>query len=87
MTIAFVCSVALSAPAIYFYTEKEIYDRAKEELNLLVDVVKSIQTYVAEDLRPHFSKQGIFYSPAISGIAATARFANHFKNKQPRYYI
>ncbi len=87
LAIAYVCSVALTAPAIYFFTKKEIYDRASEELNLLVDVVKSIQTYVAEDLRPHLSKQDIFYSPAISGIVATARFADHFKKKQPQYYI
>ncbi len=44
LTIAYVCSVALTAPAVYFFTKKEIYDRANEELNLLVDVVKSIQT-------------------------------------------
>jgi hypothetical protein len=53
----YLCSVLIAAPAVYFVTEKEVYDRAQEELTLMVDVVKSIQDYVATDLRPHFLKK------------------------------
>jgi HAMP domain-containing protein len=80
-------SLLISAPSIYLLTKKEVYDRAEQELVLMVDVVKSIQNFVATDLRPHFLKEKIFYSPSFSGIVATARIAGHLKQKQPQYYI
>jgi HAMP domain-containing protein len=80
-------SVVVTAPLVYWYTRDQVYDRANEDLDLLVDVVKSIQSYVATDLRPHLTGQGIFYSPAISGIVATSRVAEHFKKEQPQYLI
>jgi methyl-accepting chemotaxis protein len=87
LVIMYLCSVLVTAPTIYFFTEKQVYDRAKEDLVLLVDVVKSIQDYVATDLRPHFMQQQIFYSPSFSGIVATARIAKYLKQRQPQYYI
>ncbi|MGD8310400.1 MAG: DUF3365 domain-containing protein [Chromatiales bacterium] len=80
-------SVLVTAPLVFFYTKHQVYNRASEDLNLLVDVVKSIQSYVATDLRPHLTKQGIFYSPAISGIVATSRIAEQLKKQQPQYLI
>jgi len=87
LLLLYLISVALAAPTVYLVTKQQVYDRANEELVLLVDVVKSIQDYVATDLRPHFMKQDIFYTPAVSGIVATARIANYLKEKQPQYYI
>lgn len=53
----------------------------------MVDVVKSIQDFVGTDLRPHFLREKIFYSPSFSGIVATSRIAKYLKQKQPQYYI
>lgn len=83
----YVVTVLMTAPTIYFVTKNQVYDRAEKDLVLLVDVVKSIQDFVAKDLRPHFMKEKIFYSPSFSGIVATTRIAKYLKEKQPLYYI
>lgn len=87
LIIVYVVVVLATAPTVYFITKNQVYNRAEKDLVLLVDVVKSIQDYVATDMRPHFLKEKIFYSPAISGIVATSRIATYLKQKQPRYYI
>jgi len=87
LVIMYLCSIIIAAPSVYVFTKKQIYDRANEDLNLLVDVVKSIQGYVANDLRPYFLEKKIFYSPAFSGIVATSRIAGHLKAFQPDYLI
>jgi HAMP domain-containing protein len=87
LVVMYLIAVVVSAPAVYFLTKKQVYDRASEELALLVDIVKSIQNFVASDLRPHLMKEDVFFSPSISGIVATSKIANHFKQKQPKYYI
>lgn len=83
----YIVTVLMTAPTIYFVTKNQVYDRAEKDLVLLVDVVKSIQDFVAKDLRPHFMKEKIFYSPSFSGIVATTRIAKYLKQKQPLYYI
>jgi len=85
--VIYIISVLVTAPVTYMYTEDQVYSRAQEDLVLLVDVVKSIQKYVGTDLRPHFTKQDIYYSPAISGMVATAKVAKYLKKKQPKYII
>jgi methyl-accepting chemotaxis protein len=87
LVIVYLCSILVTAPAIYFVTKDQVYSQAQKDLVLLVDVVKSIQDYVATDLRPHFMKEKIFYSPSFSGIVATARIAKYLKQRQPQYYI
>ncbi len=87
LILLYLISITIAAPSVYLFTKKQVYDRANEDLVLLVDVVKSIQDYVATDLRPHLMKQDIFYTPAISGIVATARIAGYLNEKQPQYYI
>ena len=87
LVIMYMCTVMVTAPTIYFVTKKQVYERAEEDLVLLVDVVKSIQSFVATDLRPHFMKEKIFYSPSFSGIVATSRIAKYLKQAQPQYYI
>ncbi len=87
LALIYLACVGLVAPAAYYGTRHQVYKQADEELRLLVDVVRSVQGYVATDLRPHFLKKGIFYSPAISGIVATSRVAGQLRKLQPQYYI
>jgi HAMP domain-containing protein len=87
LILMYVFTVLVTTPVIYYITKQQVYNRAEQELVLLVDVVKSIQSYVANDLRPHFMKEKIFYSPSFSGIAATSRVAKYLKQEQPQYYI
>ncbi|MGD8588396.1 MAG: DUF3365 domain-containing protein [Chromatiales bacterium] len=87
LLVIYLGSVLITAPSIYLLTKQEVYDRAEEELVLMIDMVKSIQNFVATDLRPHFLREKIFYSPSFSGIVATSRIAKHLKQKQPQYYI
>jgi HAMP domain-containing protein len=87
LALVYLFTIVGTTPAIYFYTEQQVYERAENELELLVDVVKSIQSFVANDLRPHFMKEEIFYSPSFSGIVATSRISNYLNQVQPQYYI
>lgn len=83
----YVISVLLSVPAVYYFAGQQVEEQANRELQILVDMVQSIQGYVASDLRPHFTSQGVFYSPAVSGIVAVSRVAQNFKERQPDFYI
>ncbi|MCU7873384.1 MAG: DUF3365 domain-containing protein [Candidatus Thiodiazotropha sp. (ex Lucinoma borealis)] len=87
LIVMYIFTVVVTTPAIYFITKQQVYNRAEQDLVLLVDVVKSIQNFVANDLRPHFMKEQIYYSPSFSGIVATSRIAKYLKQKQPQYYI
>lgn len=87
LVIMYITTVMLTVPVVYWATKKQVYDRAEADLVLLVDVVRSIQDFVATDLRPHFMKEKIFFSPSFSGIVATARIAKYLSEKQPQYYI
>jgi HAMP domain-containing protein len=87
LILMYVFTVVVATPAIYLITKQQVYSRAEQELVLLVNMVKSIQSFVANDLRPHFMKEKIFYSPSFSGIVATSRVAKYFKQEQPQYYI
>jgi HAMP domain-containing protein len=87
LVLLYLASVAGSVPVVYYFARKQVEAQAARELNLLVDMVKSVQGYVVKDLRPYLTKQQIFYSPAVSGIVATARIARNFQELQPAYYI
>lgn len=87
LILMYVVTVLVTTPVVYIITKQQVYNRAEQELVLLVDVVKSIQDFIANDLRPHFMKEKIFYSPSFSGIVATSRIAKYLKQKQPQYYI
>jgi HAMP domain-containing protein len=83
----YIAGIMLAAPTIYFITYNQVHSRAERELTTLVDMIKSIQGFVAKDLRPYFMKNKLFFSPGFSGIVATSRIASQFKNSQPDYYI
>jgi HAMP domain-containing protein len=83
----YLISVVVSLPLVYWYTSEQVKQQAAKELSLLVDVVKSVQNYVATSLRPHMMEKKDFYSPAFSGIVATSLIAEHLRTLQPQYYI
>jgi methyl-accepting chemotaxis protein len=83
----YILTILVTTPVTYFVTKKQVYTMAKDDLSLMVDIVKSIQEYVATDLRPHFMEEEIYYSPSFSGIVATSKVAKYLKERQPKYYI
>ncbi len=72
---------------VYWWVRAETYSTAETQLSLLVDMVKSLRKYVAEDLRPAMLEKQIFHPPAVSSTVATSRVASRFLAKQPGYYI
>ena len=85
--LLYLAGILVSAPAIYFYTQHQVYAQATTKLGMLVDMVDSIKGYVAKDLRPYFLEKGLFHTAGFSGIVATARIAMNFAEKQPTYTI
>jgi HAMP domain-containing protein len=83
----YLASLLLTVPTVYFTTKQQVLAQANRELELLVDMVRSIQGYVAADLRPYLLERGLFHSAGFSGIVATSLVAEKFKGYQPRYYI
>lgn len=83
----YVLGVLTVTPAIYYVTERQVQDQARKELGMLVDMVASIQDYVAKDLRPYFIEHGLFHSPGFSGIVATSLIAENFAERRPSFYI
>jgi HAMP domain-containing protein len=87
LLLLYLLAVVIVTPAIYYVTERQVYGQAEKELSMLVDMVASIQGYVAKDLRPYFIEHDLFYSPGFSGIVATSLVAEQFKQRQPSFYI
>jgi len=83
----YAASLIISIPVIYFITKGQVYSAANQELSLLVDMVKSVREYIAEDVRADLMKANLFHSPAISSTVTTSMVASHFREKQPDYYI
>jgi protein-histidine pros-kinase len=87
LLLLYFLSIALSAPAIYYFTRSEAFAQANNELRLLGDVVKSIKGYIGKDMRPWFIEHKQFHSAGFSGIVAVSRVAHHFKELQGSYAI
>jgi HAMP domain-containing protein len=83
----YILTILVTTPVTYYFTKQQVYALAKEDLNLMVDVMKSVQQYVARDLRPHFMEKEIYYSPSFSGTVAISRVAKYLKERQPKYYV
>jgi len=83
----YLLSIAIAAPIIYLATERQVNEQADRELRLLVDMVRSIQGYVANHMRPYMMEKGLFHPAGFSGIVATALVAEQFAKLQPAYYI
>ncbi|MEA3274654.1 MAG: DUF3365 domain-containing protein [Pseudomonadota bacterium] len=87
LLVLYLLSIGIAAPVIYVATERQVNAQADKELKLLVDIVRSIQGYVAGHLRPFMMEKGLFFSPGLSGIVATSLVAENFEKLQPSYYI
>jgi len=87
LALLYLLCVAVATPVIYVTTERQVNVQAERELKLLVDMVQSIQGYVAQYMRPFLMEHGLFYSPGFSGIVATSLIAEKFAILQPGYYI
>lgn len=85
--LLYLLSIAIAAPVIYVTTERQVNAQADKELRMLVDMVRSIQGYIAGHMRPFLVKRELFYSPGFSGIVATSLIAGNFAELQPEYYI
>lgn len=83
----YVVSLVVTIISVSVWTRHEVNISSRQELNLLVDMVKSVQTYVAEDMVPYLVPRGILHSPAVSLTVATKRVTEHFLKIQPQYYI
>ncbi len=83
----YVMTLVVTILSVSVWTRHQVNVNSRQELNLLVDLVKSVQTYVAEDMVPYLLPRGIFYSPAVSLTVATKSVAKHFLKLQPQYYI
>lgn len=87
LVLLYLLSIAIAAPVVYVATERQVNAQADKELRLLVDMVRSIQGYVADHMRPFLLNKDLFYSPGFSGIVATSLIAEKFEGLQPAYYI
>ena len=87
LLLLYLLSIAVSAPAIYYFTRSEVFAQANSELRLLGDLVKSIKGYISKDMRPWFIENKQFHSAGFSGIVAVSLIAKQFKGLQGRYAI
>ncbi len=87
LALLYLVSIIASWPIIYYLTQQNIQKTAEQELTLLVDMVKSVRTFIGKDLRPYFLPKKIIFAPAISSTVATKHVSKYFKEHQPDYYI
>jgi len=80
-------SLLVATPVVYYVTRSQTFDAANRELTLLVDMVKSLRSYVADELRPPLMAKGIYHPPAVSSTVATSLVARRFLQAQPDYYV
>jgi hypothetical protein len=60
----YVTSLVTAVVLISLWTQSEVYTAANQELGLLVDMVKSLRAYVAEDVRP-FLLERVSFMPQL----------------------
>lgn len=87
LLLLYLLSLVAAIPLVYGFAAKQIRTEAERELTLLVDMVKSVREYVAQDVRPGLLAQEVMHSPAVSSTVAVGMVAKHFRKKQPDYYI
>ncbi|MEJ2619582.1 MAG: DUF3365 domain-containing protein [Candidatus Thiodiazotropha sp.] len=87
LLLIYVVSILAAIPTIYFATKSELYTQADKELQLMVDVVRSVRAIVRKTTRPHFLPKGIFFPPAVSSTVMAKELARHLGELQPNYLI
>lgn len=74
----YLLTLFIMLPVIGVWTNKEVHATANKELGLMVDMVKSLRTFIAEDVRPPLLEKQIFHPPAVSSTVATKKVSGHF---------
>lgn len=87
LIVVYIISLVTTVIGVAINTRYEVYNTANKELSLLVDMVKSVRTFIAEDMRPVLLEKNIFHSPGVSSTVATKHIASRFLKAQPDYYI
>ncbi|MBC6418528.1 MAG: DUF3365 domain-containing protein [Prochloron sp. SP5CPC1] len=83
----YVVTLVVTILSVNVWTRHEVNVSSRQELNLLIDMMKANSTYVEEDMIPYLLPRGIVHLPAVSFAVATKRIAEHFLKIQPDYYI
>lgn len=87
MIFGYIVTVVISSVIVGFWSRHEVYAAASKDLSLLVDMFKSVGTYVLEDVRPEIVAQDVFHAPALSPVVATKKVSDHLLKIQPDYYV
>lgn len=83
----YIVVIVATIPIIYTVTKNQTETASAKELSILVDFVKSLLTYIAEDVRPTLLENDIILPPAVSSTVATGRVSKRFLEKQKGYNI
>jgi HAMP domain-containing protein len=87
LLLIYLVSIIVAVPTIYLITKEELYQQADKELQLMVDVVRSIRAVVRKTTRPYFFPKNIFFPPAVSSTVMAKELATHLGKLQPDYLI
>lgn len=87
MILGYVVTVLVSSVIVGLWSRHEVYAAASKDLSLLVDVFKSVGTFVLDDVRPEIVAQDVFHAPALSPVVATKKVSDHLLKIQPDYYV
>ena len=84
----YIISLLVTLPFIYYLSSQDVYESANKELILLVDMVSSMRKTISKDIRPNLLRQDVLHpAAALSSTVFTRHTAQHFKKRQPDYYI
>ncbi len=87
LIVFYLCSLMIATPVAYWVARDQTYQSAHKELQILVDVMTSLRSYISGHVRPQLLEKDVFHAPAVSGIVATSLIARYFVELQPEYYI
>lgn len=85
--LLFITCLVISIPIITAYTRSETYAATKKQLDLLLDMRQAVREFVANDVTPVLTEQGLFHPPAVAPGLATQFVADEFAKIQPDYYV
>lgn len=87
MALVYIAGLIIALGITYTLTQRHAHQQAEKELTLLVDMVQSLQRFVAEETRGYFMDREIFFSPVVSSTVAANVVANKFRARQPDFHI
>lgn len=87
MALVYIAGLIFALGITHTLTQRQAHQQAEKELTLLVDMVQSLQRFVAEETRGYFIDRDIFFSPVVSSTVAANIVANKFQARQPDFHI